>query len=244
MEEGVFIPPADKGNGIDSAGGIDSKKRPIFKIMAFGDSLTEGWIDDGANFRPYTIRLQEFLDEAFQDQRSFEVHNKGFSGEFVVDQMTTRLPQLLKENKRYDLVIILGGTNDLSEASFGDERKIFDGLKLLHDLTKEYGAKSVAVTLPETDFYYKDLASNGTSYVKETGEKVRILLNEKLREYATQTNTCLCDLAKELPQTSLTAEELDKFWDDGLHFTAAGYERMAQILFETIKPLLIHYPLS
>ena len=226
----------DKKENCRTVEAVQSK----FRVLAFGDSLTEGWIDDGANFRPYTSRLLQLLNETIQlRSRSFEVHNMGLSGEFVVDQMTKRLLRILEEGTPYDLVIILGGTNDLSEASLGDEEKIFTGLKILHDIIKTNGSNSVIVTLPETDFYYKDLAENGTSYVKETGENVRILLNDKLRDYAVHTNTLLCDLAKELPQRTLTPEDLEKYWDDGLHFTAAGYERMAEIIFDSIKPLLI-----
>ena len=231
------------------SGGEARKDQTQFRILAFGDSLTEGWIDDGANFRPYTARLQKLLDElatsnspgnsAASRLRSFAVDNKGLSGEFVLDQMITRLPEVLKAVKLYDLVIILGGTNDLSEASLGDEEKIFEGLTQLHDLAKQHGAQSVIVTLPETDVQYKDMGQNGTSYVKQSGENVRMLLNEKLRFYSTRTKTCLCDLAARLPQACLTPEELDKYWDDGLHFTEAGYERMAEIIFEAIKAMII-----
>jgi len=38
----------------------------------------------------------------------------------------------------------------------------------------------------------------------------------------------------------LSKEERLKLWDDGVHFTQAGYQMMANIVFEGLKPILLH----
>jgi len=44
------------------------------------------------------------------------------------------------------------------------------------------------------------------------------------------------DINKKLPYQSLNPEEIKLYWgDDKLHFTAKGYERMGEIVWDTIK---------
>jgi hypothetical protein len=38
------------------------------------------------------------------------------------------------------------------------------------------------------------------------------------------------DLSKHVPRSSLSPTDLKKFWDDGLHFTPAGYDRFGELL--------------
>ena len=207
----------------------------LYRILAFGDSLTEGYVND-QKCQPYTLRLSKLLSERFPDT-AFQVDNKGIYGELVYGQMTVRLSEVLKECGPYNLVIILGGTNDICEAKEGMENSLFEGIKSLHATVRTHGAKSIVVTIPETDVNYKDLGRNGLSWVKERGESIRLVVNEKLREYVKECgdNVTLCDLAVKLPQQSMNAEDLDKFWRDGIHFTEDGYNKMAEIIFEEIK---------
>ena len=109
-------------------GGVD--------LLAFGDSLTEGFIGWG-DFHPYSIRLQQLLLEHFSDpskvmvrslapssvcpQLFFKVSQFGISGE-TVPEMVYRLPGILKEKEsiraKYSHVVILGGTNDLGNQRY------------------------------------------------------------------------------------------------------------------------------
>lgn len=46
------------------------------------------------------------------------------------------------------------------------------------------------------------------------------------------------DLCKKLPLFALSEKEKDLYWDDGIHLTAKGYDRMGEIVFEVLKPLV------
>jgi len=212
------------------------------RILAFGDSLTTGNIGGELNEaldKPYTIHLSKLLRENHPDI-AFDVNNKGIYGELVCGQMTERLPKVLKEYGPYDLVIILGGTNDIIEVKKGLEDSLFEGIKRLHGLVVGQGAKCIALTIPETDVYFRDLGKRGLSWVKEEGEKIRLVVNDKLRKFVNECDDkiILCDLAEKFPQQNLSSADLEKFWSDGLHFTEEGYIKMAQIIYEDMKHLL------
>ena len=214
----------------------------IFRILAFGDSLTTGNIggeENKALDKPYTIRLSKLLMENHPNLK-FEVDNKGIYGELVCGEMTSRLPKLLDECGPYDIVIILGGSNDIIEPKKGLEDTLFKGIRELHSEVKSHGAKCISLTIPESDVYFKDLGKNGESWVTEEGENIRLKVNEKLRQSIQKENDgiILCDLAEKFPQQSLDGEDLHKFWSDGLHFTEQGYVKMAEIIYEDMKHLI------
>ena len=77
-----------------------------------------------------------------------QIVNKGVSGEHA-SVMGTRLAALLAE-RRYDWVIILGGTNDL--AYDVDTKKLAETLIKLHSMCHEAGARTVALTIPECSY--------------------------------------------------------------------------------------------
>ena len=210
----------------------------VVRILAFGDSLTEGHTLQLTHFHPYTHRLQELL-RGYNKSISFQLDNFGITGEFVQGQMSARLPKILKDNGPYDLVIILGGSNDLSEFTLGQEKELFEEIRNLHLTSHRHGAKTMLLTIPESDYIFEDMGKDNTSYIKEQGEKGRILVNAMLRSFANETSddVILCDLAKEHPHSTLSKEDKSKYWDDGLHYTPEGYNRMGEIVFDKLKHL-------
>jgi len=64
------------------------------RILAFGDSLTEGYYRNGMGLHPYTIKLEEL---AKQNGKNCEIVNEGISGN-TVQQMLQRLPAILKSS--------------------------------------------------------------------------------------------------------------------------------------------------
>ena len=220
-----------------------ANSKRLYRILAFGDSLTTGNIGGELNEaldKPYTIRLLKLLRENHTDF-AFEVDNKGIYGELVCGEMTERLPKVLKECGSYDLVIVLGGTNDIIEARQGLEDTLFEGIQSLHAAVIGHGAKVISLTIPETDLYFKDLRENGLSWVKEEGENVRLLVNEKLKKSVKECDNkiILCDFAEKFPQKSLSDKDLETLWSDGLHFTEEGYNKMAEIIYDNMKHLLV-----
>lgn len=222
---------------------LKESPKNLIRILAFGDSLTTGNTGGNENLaldRPYTVHLSKLLNENHPDIE-FEVDNKGIYGELVCGEMTSRLPNLLKECGPYDVVIILGGTNDIIEPKQGLENALLEGIKMLHSRVKGHGAKCIALTIPETDFYFHGLGKRGLSWVKAEGERIRLEVNENLRKYIDQgdNSVILCDLEKKFPQQGLSKEDLGKFWSDGLHFTEEGYNKMAGIIYQDMKQFLL-----
>ena len=193
--------------------------RPVVRILAFGDSLTEGWCDFGTKFHPYTRKLQTLVESL---SKSVDVVNQGVSGE-TTGQMCERLPLVLDKDGPFDLVIILAGTNDLGLSLNKDGEPLFQRLKSLHELALRHSPLSIAVTIPETGYETMDRFTA----LKEK----RLLVNTLLKKYVQDCGSkiILSDLSTRLPRESLSHEDRRKFWADGLHFTPAGYDRMGEI---------------
>ena len=203
--------------------------RPVVRILAFGDSLTEGWCDFGTKFHPYTRNLQTLIQSL---SKSVDVVNMGVSGETTA-QMSERLPLVLNKHGPFDLVIILGGTNDLGLSLNKDGEPLFRRLSSLHELARRYSPLSVAVTIPETGYE----AMDRFTALREKRLQVNALLKEYVQDCGSKI--ILSDLAAKLPRESLSREDCTKFWADDLHLTPAGYDRMGEIIFEDIKHCVI-----
>ena len=210
-----------------------TRTEEVVSILCFGDSLTAGSMTNSPKHHPYSTTLQERFDiQTYKRSGAiliFEVHNAGIPGERAVDQMLPRLNQILRNTKtKYSWVIILGGTNDLGKyrdsSAMGDYTTIFHALVELHNMTHKYGARSVAVTIPD-----RECIGAGTCYyLKKTQYKV----NELLRGFVTlnKERVILADLA------SLITLPRDKtLWSDFVHFTPTGYDKMAHIIFSSMR---------
>ena len=211
------------------------KTEQVIRILSFGDSLTAGSTGIGRKRHPYSIALQQHLDSHHHTLLGrnilpiFEVHNAGISGERAVDQMFPRLEKILQDARtKYTWVIILGGTNDLSKyrnsSSMGDFKSIFYALVNLHNTTHSYGARTVAITIPDREC----VGSGRCYYLSRTQSKV----NDLLRDFAAQNTNkvVLVDLAKEI---LLPRDE--RLWGDYVHFNEDGYQKMADAIYSSIK---------
>ena len=209
-----------------------SKIPGVKRLLCFGDSLTEGWYHTGFAFHPYTIRLNElFAQEAktCASSSGIELMNKGISGEVVNSEMMNRLPTILENQGIFDFAIILGGTNDLASLQAAKDYDLAKSIKSLHQMAHAKGIKTCAVTIPQTGF---DMLPYAVDYVKYRED-----VNNEIRDFASKNPTlvCLCDLSLKLPRYGLSKNEFAEYWDDELHFTPKGYDRMAELIFEDIK---------
>lgn len=142
----------------------------------------------------------------------------------------------LTAKSKYSWIIILAGTNDIAHNSHDRNRRAWDKaaerIINLHITSHRYGAKTVAVTIPEMDCEESKRPPCLHTHLE------RRYINEKLRYYARSNEfTILCDLADKFPRYSLSSEERKQMWEVGLHMKSAGYERMAKIIY---KDLLAH----
>eukprot|EP01080_Neovahlkampfia_damariscottae_P000284 gene284-6699_t len=190
------------------------------KILALGDSLTHGYYFRGYKQHSYCIKLNELIKKNSLDYEAIEY---GESGE-VTEGMYKRCQKILKLNQKnqFQVAIILGGTNDLAYKLSAEQ--IFENLKKIHELCFSQGVMmTICVTIPENvvDFDYE-----------EYNERKR-KTNDLLREYVKQNQQkmVLCDLYSKIPYSSTTEEERKELWDDNLHFTPKGYDKMGEEIF-------------
>ena len=208
----------------------------VIRILCFGDSLTSGFSTTTVELHPYSTRLQECFDSnnstmlgASLSRPIFEVHNAGMPGERAKDQMSPRLSQILQRTiVKYGWVIIPAGTNDIRNSrkntSLSDTRAIFSALVKLHNISHTFGAKTVAVSIPDRECEGAGACAN----LKATQREINALL----RDFTSRNKekVILADLASEifLPR--------DKgLWSDSLHFTKEGYTKMANIIYSSMK---------
>jgi len=186
-----------------------------YTIVAFGDSLTEGWYDGGYKFHPYTLKLAKLFETEFPGV--FEFCNEGVSGE-TTSEMEMRLPKVLSKITASGLivshVIILGGTNDLATE---EPHVIIDNLEKLYKIVHSEKANVIAMTVP--DAFFKDIP-----YVAK-----RKAVNDWIKS---QKNFPVIDLETRIPYPEKKRSE---YWDDYLHFSQLGYDKIAEILLEETK---------
>ena len=209
-------------------------------ILCFGDSLTSGFYNHGHNFHPYSQRLSQLLNS--EGRIKYYIKTSGKVREMAHGSMARRLPEVLGNSSRFDWVIILGGTNDVAHVkNFGDDDsfmnqlisiwkpRIVRDIEVLHEIAHRYGARTVLLTIPETA--YEAWPNYKTLWV------MRNRLNEDLRDYArrSQGSVVLCDLANQLPRHSLSLQAQSMLWNDHLHLTPYGYDKMADIVYQCLK---------
>ena len=221
--------------------------RFMMNILCFGDSLTAGYHNHGKAFTPYGNHLRQLL--TYSSRIPVNLKIKGIVGEMTHKQMVSRLPEILGNNTAFDWVVILGGTNDILHVkNFADDQeflgqlesvwqpRITKDIEKLHTIAHNYNAHTMLLTIPENAIEawpgYRILL------------KMRTKINDALRQYANENRdkVALCDLAKRLPRHSLTPQQEAMFWDDHLHMTPQGYNRMAEEVFNCLRPYVPSNP--
>ena len=208
-------------------------------IVAFGDSLTEGLFDwpKSRSFHPYTIKLQKLINYEIRKGNSeidIIVRNFGVSGERLRDSMKQRLRKVVTSTKP-DFVIILGGTNDLLDtdkevADYAvDKRRneIIQDMQTLHLYCHYKGIPTAAISIPETAI--DDRNENATVSV------MRRAINKEMRDFVTrnQTKSVFVDISSEIPR-----KDNEQYWDDGVHFSPMGYDKMGELIYRELKDVL------
>ncbi|CAF5007389.1 unnamed protein product [Rotaria sp. Silwood1] len=198
-------------------------------ILAIGDSLTAGYYNYGQSFHPYATHLTNLLESA---NIPVKIHQQGVSGEKVLPSMVNRLHSLLEKNVSYDWVIILGGTNDLGWG-FSAENIFKKGLQPMYDMCLNHSQSKVKLAV-------MTVIENAVYSPTDAKDHNRQELNRMIRDYVANANDqdriCLVDLDRGIPYHSVNdRKERQRIWDDSIHLTAAGYDRMATLIFDTIK---------
>jgi lysophospholipase L1-like esterase len=201
------------------------------RILAFGASLVEGYTNYGLTFHPFTIALQQKLAVLCPAQ-NIVVDVNGQSGDRVLESLGGTYLYRLQASApppngdappKYDLVIILGGTNDLGYLITQDDCPvvIMEGLRKCYQHILSAGSGLVCLTVPERSL------DEQTSMIAVKGRNARLHLNELIEAYVRdegqqrddKTKVHLWDMARSAPYSN------DKLWSsDGLHMSKTGYD--------------------
>ena len=192
------------------------------RFLAFGDSLTAGTTAPvaeglmGAGLpQSYPFKLLDLLQARYRSQ-SFTVENEGRPGEGAQGG-SRRLPDVLRAFGP-EVVILMHGVNDITV--FG-RAAIGTAASFVNTMARDArfaGAEVVICTLPPQ-------RSGGP---RATDPGVLADYNAAIRDIARGEGATLVDFAAEFGDVRLIGA-------DGLHPTEAGYNRMAQILLETLR---------
>lgn len=196
-----------------------------FKILALGDSLTEGFYNGGRKFHSYTLEMQNVLNAALSIRhRRVVMQQVGMSGEYTSHMIPRLLRHLEGARPPYQLVCLLGGTNDISLADSPHE--IAARLTDMYDAVLESHAMTtlVAITIPQS--YFLD-----TNYVEK-----RSFINTKIKEYCLRHSdrVLLVDLEHLLPYFKGDGSVDTVHWDDHLHMTPKGYDLFGQFVADSV----------
>jgi lysophospholipase L1-like esterase len=234
--EGATIPEVFSS---DFAG---SKHRRT-RILAYGDSLTAGYYDDGMCFEPYGKVLAEELG---RQHGPVDVWVSGHSGltasqlykdadnDNIVDSVDRTGPGLnlvIKRHGPFDMVLIMLGTNDLARA-FGSSTaigSICEQIKALHGICHKAGMVTAVLSVPSNAFLSRD-PEYGTTWKRLNGMLEGYASNEASKERA----TLFIDTGGLLP----FARGNGLFESDGLHFTPHGSRQLGFKLAPLLLPFL------
>jgi lysophospholipase L1-like esterase len=162
---------------------------------------------------------------AMQEGRSnIEFDNKGVPGE-LVRYMYGRLVTLLGK-KRYEIVIILGGSNDIGWGF--DSRQILENLRRLWQTATESEAKVVACTVPPIGSAYPLI------------QKAQEAVNQQILTESTSTKDIIgVDLFSALAGSNGLLKPDFNSGDD-LHLSVEGYRHMGEFIWtKGVHPLVL-----
>ena len=199
-----------------------SPRTPL--ILCFGDSLTAGYQTPSpahphAEETPYGRVLQERLGE----QAGVEIN--GICGE-VTGEMVLRFRADVLD-RRPQMVIILGGTNDLGWNA--DPTEIMRNLTKMYELARASSIVPVPVTVPSIRVDVGTDNSDAASWLAQHIQR-RQRLNALIADYADRKGLRYFDLfrATAEPDSLLLAE---LYSNDGLHLTTSGYDLFGRLLY-------------
>ncbi len=130
-------------------------------ILAFGDSLTEG----------YGVSEADSYPQVLADITGMRVVNEGISGELSVDGLE-RLPDVLARHKPALMVLMHGGNDILQNRPLS---KTKHNLAAMIELAKNAGAQVILIGVPE-----KNLFSDSASIYGELAERYNLVFEDDL----------------------------------------------------------------
>ena len=197
-------------------------EKPTIEILGFGDSLTAGTPGYDPNFggderSQYGFWLLESSKSKGYHHISFV--NQGVPGE-LAQLMYGRLERLLQQ-KRYEMAIILGGSNDIGWGY--PVHAIFETLTNLWSLAIDKGSKVVTCTVPPIGSTFPD--------IQEKQAELNALILKAPKDVE---GIIAVDLFSVLADSNnLLLPTFDS--GDGLHLSIQGYRQMGETIWKSIS---------
>lgn len=200
-------------------------------VICFGDSLTAGFQspsrDNPAGLdTPYGQFLQSFLGNAAA------VRTSGICGELTGEMVIRFRRDVLDHHPRY--APILGGTNDLGWNKAPLE--IMRNLTMMYEQTLMMGSVPIPVTIPSIRVEDASGSLEGQEWM--VGHLARRRqLNKLIQDYAGSKGLACVDLFAATVD-SKSGQLAERYSNDGIHLTTAGYRLFAEHVAQILKPLL------
>ena len=196
-------------------------------ILCFGDSLTAGYQTPGAGHPSgqellYGHALQELLGGRGR------VEIRGICGE-TTGEMVLRFRRAVLE-RGPQMVIILGGTNDLGWNA--DPAEIMRNLVKMYELARASSIVPVPVTVPSIRVDLGGENPDAAAWVAAHIQR-RQRVNSMIADYAERKGLRYIDLftATAEPESLMLGKP---YSNDGLHLTSSGYRLFGRLVYEQL----------
>lgn len=212
-------------------------------IVAFGDSITDGYGECSRNDKCYPSQLTTMLTAAGFKLKNNAVDNQGQSTQQignVGEGFRSRVGNIPTDTK---VVCLLGGTNDIHQSGSsvkGNPQGVFDRLQaLIGDIQKQAPNATIFVgSIPHFDFYKNGTLTEGGSwwnwlsgYADKDGAIPNGFIdqyNAKIKAYAEKTDgVYFVDVCSVVTDDDIRA--------DGCHPNEAGYTKIATAYSNAIQ---------
>lgn len=214
-------------------------------VVAFGDSITDGYGECSRNDKCYPSKLTNLLTTAGFNLKNNAVDNQGQSTQQIGDAgqgFRSRVGNIPNDTK---IVCLLGGTNDIHQnrndnPAKGDPDKVFERLQALISEIKAQapGATIFVGSIPHFDFYKNGTLTTGgdwwnwlSGYADKDGAIPNGLIdqyNAKIKAYAEKTDgVYFVDVCSVVTDDDIRA--------DGCHPNEAGYTKIATAYSNAIQ---------
>lgn len=215
------------------------------KILAIGDSITEGSVPSRGFNHPYTIQLQNILRSKFPST-NIVIDNQGVGGSGIYatgfHKPTTVVPvaqdsiaSAKRVGRMYDVVVVMVGINDLLRVGKSAD-EVMSGLDSIYAMALDGGANVVAIP---------PLGAPGFVSRDDYKEGERKKLAQKIKDAAAAQNSQRSSPKMEvldLQSGPLNFYDMDgatrsQWLDDGLHLTQHGYDQLAGYIADAVARL-------
>lgn len=214
-------------------------------IVAIGDSITQADTHWTVNGHKNTIqggwvtRLENFLDENFPGE--YKVINKGINGDTALGVLRRLDRDVIFLQP--DTVIIAIGTNDIFARLSADLSSTPDS----YQTTMARIFNQLQLNLRDTPIFVIGMTTSLRKYAhmrfgnflpqQDVVQAVFDDYNNTLRVLTKDYKSFYVDLPSKWPGD---IEESWKFCADGIHPNDAGYDLMANILYNTLRTTVVH----